>query len=88
LNTHFGARGRSPHVEGTRIRNSSATQVFEARANASQVQLPGDHLSNPQAFHQFEQNQAAIGGALGRLLAVSEKYPALKSHQNFLAFQP
>jgi LemA protein len=51
------------------------------------VQLPADILSNPQAFHQFEQNQAAIGGALGRLLAVSENYPDLTSNQNFLALQ-
>ncbi len=63
------------------------TQVVEARAKATQMQLPSDILSNPQAFHQFEQNQAAVGGALGRLLAVSEAYPALKSDQNFLALQ-
>ena len=63
------------------------TQVVEARAKATQMQLPADVLSNPQAFHQFEQNQAAIGGALGRLLAVSENYPDLKSNQNFLALQ-
>ena len=63
------------------------TQVVEARAKATQMQLPPDILSNPQAFHQFEQNQAAIGGALGRLLAVSERYPDLKSNQNFLALQ-
>jgi LemA protein len=63
------------------------TQVVEARAKATQMQLPTDILSNPQAFHQFEQNQAAIGGALGRLLAVSENYPDLKSNQNFLALQ-
>jgi LemA protein len=63
------------------------TQVTEARAKATQMQLPADILSNPQAFHQFEQNQAAVGGALGRLLAVSEAYPALKSDQNFLALQ-
>lgn len=63
------------------------TEVTEARAKATQMQLPPDVLSNPQAFHQFEQNQAALGGALGRLLAVSEKYPDLKSNQNFLALQ-
>jgi LemA protein len=63
------------------------TQVTEARAKATSMQLPADILSNPQAFHQFEQNQAAVGGALGRLLAVSEAYPALKSDQNFLALQ-
>jgi LemA protein len=63
------------------------TQVVEARAKATQMQLPADVLSNPQAFHEFEQKQAALGGALGRLLAVSENYPTLKSDQNFLALQ-
>jgi len=63
------------------------TQVTEARAHATQMQLPADILSNPKAFHEFEQNQAAIGGALGRLLAVAEAYPDLKSNQNFLALQ-
>jgi LemA protein len=62
-------------------------QVTEARAHATQMQLPADILSNPQAFHQFEQNQAAVTGALGRLLAVAEAYPDLKSNQNFLELQ-
>jgi LemA protein len=63
------------------------TQVTEARAKATQMQLPPDVLSNPQAFHEFERNQAALGGALGRLLAISENYPQLKSNQNFLVLQ-
>jgi LemA protein len=63
------------------------TQVTEARAKATQMVLPDDILSNPKAFQQFEQNQAQLGGALGRLLAVSEAYPDLKSSQNFLALQ-
>jgi LemA protein len=63
------------------------TQVVEARAKATQMQIPADILSNPNAFHQFEQNQSALGGALGRLLVVSERYPNLKSNQNFLALQ-
>jgi len=63
------------------------TEVTQARARATQMTLPKDILSNPQAFKQFEQNQAAIGGALGRLLAVSERYPDLKSNQNFLVLQ-
>ena len=62
-------------------------EVTEARAHATQMTLPADILTNPQAFHQYEQNQAAIGGALGRLLAVSERYPDLKSNQNFLVLQ-
>jgi LemA protein len=63
------------------------TQVTQARAKATQMQLPPDILSNPDAFRQFEQNQAALTGALGRLLVVSERYPDLKSDQNFLALQ-
>jgi LemA protein len=62
-------------------------KVTEARAKATQMTLPPDILTNPQAFHQFEQNQAELKGALSRLLAVSEKYPDLKSNQNFLALQ-
>jgi len=63
------------------------TEVTEARAKATQTTLPADVLTNPQAFHAFEQNQAALTGSLGRLLAVSEQYPDLKSNQNFLALQ-
>src|SRR5258708_14463267 len=48
------------------------TDVTEARAHATQMQLPADILSNPEKFHQFEQNQGALGSALGRLLALSE----------------
>lgn len=65
------------------------TQVTEARARATQTQLslPPDVLTNPDAFRKYEQAQAQLGGALGRLLAVSEAYPDLKSNQNFLVLQ-
>jgi LemA protein len=61
--------------------------VTEARAKATQTNLPPDITSNPEAFHQFEQNQSAVTGALSRLLVVSERYPELKSDRNFLALQ-
>src|SRR6202789_2447286 len=63
--------------------------VTEARAKATQttMALPPDVTSNPQAFHQFEQTQAQLGASLGRLLAVSERYPDLKSNENFMALQ-
>jgi LemA protein len=61
--------------------------VTEARAKATQMVIPPDITQNPQAFHQFEQNQAQLSGALGRLLAVSERYPDLKSNENFMALQ-
>jgi len=65
------------------------TEVIQARAKATQTQinLPSDVLSNPQAFQHFEQSQANLGNALGRLLVVSERYPDLKSNENFLALQ-
>jgi LemA protein len=61
--------------------------VVEARAKATQVQVPADILTNPEAFKTFQENQSAITGSLGRLLAVAEAYPDLKSNQNFLALQ-
>jgi LemA protein len=44
-------------------------------------------LTNPEAFKRFQENQAALTGALGRLLAVVEQYPDLKANQNFLSLQ-
>jgi len=70
-----------------RQEQDTLVKVTEARAKATQMQLPADVTSNPQAFHEFEQNQAALGGALARLLVVAEQYPELKSNQNFLALQ-
>jgi LemA protein len=61
--------------------------VTQARANATQMVIPSNITEDPEAFHKFEQNQAVLGGALGRLLAVSEQYPDLKSNENFLALQ-
>jgi len=63
------------------------TEVIEARAKATQMQLPPDILTNPEAFQKFQEVQSQLSGALGRLLAVSEAYPDLKSNQNFLALQ-
>jgi LemA protein len=61
--------------------------VVEARSKATQVQVPADILTNPEAFKTFQENQSAITGSLGRLLAIAEAYPDLKSNQNFLALQ-
>ena len=63
------------------------TEVTEARAKATQVQLPADILTNPDAFKKFQEAQTQLSGSLGRLLAISENYPDLKSNQNFLALQ-
>jgi LemA protein len=65
------------------------TEVVEARAKATQVQanVPEDILTNPEAMQKFQDAQNQLGGALGRLLAVVERYPDIKSGQNFLALQ-
>jgi LemA protein len=63
------------------------TEVTEARAKATQVQIPPDILTNPEAFQKFQQAQGELTGALSRLLAINEDYPDLKSNQNFLALQ-
>jgi LemA protein len=63
------------------------TAVTEARAKATQVKVDVSELSDPQKLAQFQAAQAQLSGALGRLLAVSERYPELKSNQNFLALQ-
>jgi len=63
------------------------TEVIEARAKATRVQIPPDILTNKDAFDKFQNAQANLSGALGRLLVVVERYPELKSNQNFLALQ-
>ena len=63
------------------------TQVIEARAKATQVQVRTDQLTDPEALRKFQEAQSQLSGALGRLIAVSENYPDLKSNQNFLALQ-
>jgi len=63
------------------------TEVTEARARVSQTQIPANILTNPQAFKQFEQNQATLSGALSRLMVVTENYPNLKADQGFLTLQ-
>jgi LemA protein len=61
--------------------------VTAARARATAIQVTPELVNNPEAFKRFQEAQAQLSGALGRLLAVAEQYPDLKSNQNFLALQ-
>jgi LemA protein len=63
------------------------TQVTEARAKATSVQIPADIVNNPEAMKRFQDAQNTLGGALRQLLVVAERYPDIKSGQNFLALQ-
>jgi len=62
-------------------------EVVAARSKASSVQVPKDILTNPGAFQKFQQAQDGLSGALSRLLVTVERYPELKSSQNFLTLQ-
>lgn len=66
---------------------SVLTQVTEARAKATSIQIPPDILTNPEAMKKFQEAQNTLGGALRQLLVVAERYPDVKSGQNFLALQ-
>ena len=63
------------------------TSVVEARAKATQVKIDVSQLDDPAKLKQFQDAQNQLSGALGRLLAISENYPDLKSNPNFLALQ-
>jgi LemA protein len=62
-------------------------EVTEARARVGQIQVSKDILNDPKAFAQFQDSQNQLSGALSRLLLVVERYPDLKSNQNFLTLQ-
>jgi LemA protein len=75
-------------VQGYAAQEKSVlTAVVEARAKATQVKVDASQLTDPDKLKAFQDAQNQLTGALGRLLAVSENYPDLKSNANFLALQ-
>ncbi len=61
--------------------------VTAARAQATSVKVDASTITDPDTFKKFQDAQAQLSGSLGRLLAITENYPDLKSNQNFLALQ-
>jgi LemA protein len=75
-------------VQGYAAQEKSVlTAVVEARAKATQIQVNASDLSDPAKLKAFQDAQNQLTGVLGRLLAVTENYPDLKSNANFLALQ-
>ncbi|KPF75778.1 hypothetical protein IP88_06980 [alpha proteobacterium AAP81b] len=75
-------------VKGFAAQEKSVLEgVTRARASATQVTVDPSKLSDPNQIAQFEAAQAALGQSLGRLLVTVEKYPELKSNENFLQLQ-
>lgn len=65
---------------------TTLTQVIEARAKATSMQISPDNLT-PENIQKFQAAQDQLSGALSRLLVTVEKYPELKANQNFLELQ-
>jgi len=61
--------------------------VVQARAQATGIQVTPETLKDPAAFEKFQQAQAGLSSALGRLIAIAENYPNLKADQNFRDLQ-
>jgi LemA protein len=63
------------------------TEVTNARAGASQVTLTPEQLNDPAAMARYQQAQGQVTVALGRLVALQEQYPQLRSQEGFLNLQ-
>lgn len=66
---------------------SVLTAVTEARASVGRAQITGEVPTDPAQLEAYLAAQQSLGGALQRLLVVSEQYPELKSSQSFLTLQ-
>ncbi|MFH1573099.1 MAG: LemA family protein, partial [Acidobacteriota bacterium] len=74
-------RGYARHEKGV------LEAVTASRAQVGSMRLSPEILNRPAEFEKFQQAQAALSGALSRLLLVVERYPDLKANQNFLELQ-
>ena len=62
-------------------------EVTRARANVAGIKVTPEVLNDPAALRKFQEAQTQLSGALSRLLVTVERYPELKSNQNFLQLQ-
>lgn len=59
------------------------TKVIQARSKATAIEVTPETLNDPTALAKFQAAQSELGGALSRLMAVSERYPDLKANKGF-----
>lgn len=62
---------------------STLTDVINARASASKINLDSSVINDPEKFSQVQKSQGQLSQALGKLMMVSEQYPNLKTNQQF-----
>ncbi|AEW01381.1 LemA family protein [Niastella koreensis] len=65
---------------------TTLTQVIEARAKATSVNIDANNLT-PEKVQQFQQAQGQLSSSLSKLLVVAEQYPQLQATQNFRDLQ-
>ncbi len=66
---------------------TTLTNVTEARAKATSINITTDDLSNPAEFKKFSDAQNQLTQAMGQLRSVVEAYPQLQTNTNFLGLQ-
>ena len=66
--------------------SQTLNEVTEARTRATSINLSAEDLT-PERLAEYQQAQAGVRSALGRLIAVAENYPDLKANRNFLELQ-
>lgn len=75
-------------VQGYAIQEKDVLiSVTEARAKAGTIQATPELINDPKAFQQFQRVQSELSNALQRLMVVVERYPDLKSNENFRDLQ-
>jgi LemA protein len=75
-------------VEGAaNFEKSTMVEVTELRSKVGQMKLNADDLNDPEKFAAYQKAQDGLSSALSRLMVVVEKYPDLKSNENFLSLQ-
>jgi len=62
-------------------------EVTQARASATHVSVDASTITDPAKFQAYQQAQDKLSGVLGRFTAIQERYPELKSNENFMALQ-
>lgn len=65
---------------------ATLTAVIEARSAATAITLDPTNMT-AEDLKKFQQAQGELSQALGKLMAISESYPDLKSNKNYLDLQ-
>lgn len=75
-------------VQGYAAQEKSVlVEVTQARAQATHISVDASTVTDPVKFKQYEQSQNQLSGVLGHLMSISERYPDLKSNENFMELQ-